>query len=482
MRKASRPNANHLGFEFRIPFAYKDGEGHALDPVARLSECPMSPIANVRRHRLLAAVALVILVAVAASRATEGAQHATGKCVSEPGTLLRRAQYRGPFQAVRPEEVVKGGETLLALPGDKGTVDVGDGAVRLTLWGDLPELSSARVLESVVVLNDNPGVDLDLTLERGRVTVANRKEKGPAEVRVRFKDQAWKLALEDKGTEVALELSGHWAGGTTFRRDPGPDDAPTAVLGLWVLKGQAALKIDGDQYTLRAPPGPAYFHWDSISGADPVIKHSDKLPAWASAGPKTDARAADVRGAVERQRAKLGRRPAETVFADELDSGDAADRLVSVYGMAATDELARLTDALEDPKHADVRSTAIQALRQWMGRGANYNVELYQYLMDKKHYTAAQAEIVLQLLHGLAEDARNQPETFETLIAYLKHSKLAIRSLAKGQLDAWASAGKDIPYDPAGPEAQREQAYLQWKKLVPSGHLPPHRKTATQKQ
>jgi hypothetical protein len=93
-------------------------------------------------------------------------------------------------------------------------------------------------------------------------------------------------------------------------------------------------------------------------------------------------------------------------------------------------------------------------------------------LTNRRQYTPSQAEIILQFLHGFSDRDRTQPETYETIIAYLQSSKLAIRQLAKRQLDQWVPEGKAIAYDPAGPESERQHAYEDWKKLVPPGRLP----------
>jgi hypothetical protein len=65
------------------------------------------------------------------------------------------------------------------------------------------------------------------------------------------------------------------------------------------------------------------------------------------------------------------------------------------------------------------------------------------------------------------------PETYETLIAYLRHDKQPVRELAKWHLDRLAPAGRSIPFDAAAPPEEREKAYKEWKKLIPDGKLPP---------
>ena len=64
------------------------------------------------------------------------------------------------------------------------------------------------------------------------------------------------------------------------------------------------------------------------------------------------------------------------------------------------------------------------------------------------------------------------PATYETLLAYLRHSKLPVRHLAVAQLREWVPAGRDIAYDPAGPEEERQKGYEAWKRLIPKGKIP----------
>jgi hypothetical protein len=141
--------------------------------------------------------------------------------------------------------------------------------------------------------------------------------------------------------------------------------------------------------------------------------------------------------------------------------------------MGAVDDLQGLTDALADPKSAVLRETAVEALRHWIGRNEEQDLKLYRFLVQRQEYPEAQAETVLQLLHN--PFALDRPETYETLIAYLRHSRLAVRELARWHLYRIVPAGRKIAYDAAAAEnmAERQKAYEAWKKLIPSGKLPP---------
>src|SRR5437899_1610385 len=85
-----------------------------------------------------------------------------------------------------------------------------------------------------------PRTDLEFVLIRGRVVVANHKNKGPARVRIVFLHNSCTLTLREPGTEVALELFGRWPPGYPVTLRPiSAEDTPTASLGILVIKGQA---------------------------------------------------------------------------------------------------------------------------------------------------------------------------------------------------------------------------------------------------
>ncbi len=398
---------------------------------------------------------------------------AVGKAASPAGTLLQRANGQPSWQVVRPQQPVFSTDQLLALPGDQARVEAKDGAVQLTLWGNLPEFSSFPILESAVVLHADPGVDLDFTLERGRVVVSRRANQAPARVRVRFDHQTWTLLLQEAGTEVALERYGRWVAGSRFAVKPGPDDVPSAAVVVFVLKGQVDLQTEAAQYRMTAPPGPAYFHWNNVSGADRGTGRREKIPVWAEKGPRQTPEAQAMHRAVAAQRRALADKPVEAALTDGLHQSDAARRQLAVFSLAAADDLPHLADALGREKNADVRDAAVPVLQHWIGRGPGQDTKLYQFLIQQRHYTRRQAETVLQLLHDFSADDRDRPETYETLIGYLRHAKPAVRELAKWYLYRWVPAGRRIAYDPTGSEAEQERAYKEWKEIIPNGKLPP---------
>ena len=351
-----------------------------------------------------------------------------GKNGAAAGMLLQREYSGTAWQPVKPQGTIFAGDRLMTLPGMRADIDTRDGGVRLTLWGNVPELSSFPVLESGVAVNAASDVDLDIRLFRGRVLLANHKDKGPVQVRVGFYSMTYDLTLAEPGTEVALELYGRWPPGYPVVLKPsGPQDVPTTSLGLHVLKGQANLKVGPEQYALQAPPGAAYFQWDNVRGQEGGPRRRDKVPAWAEPDALGTPGAKAVQAAVAQLSGRLGEKSVDAVLADALTQGDAVERELATYSLGAIDDLPRLADALADAKHADVRAAAVEALKNWVGRGAGQDRDVYEFFHQNRGYTEAQAETVVQLLHGFSQEDRNRPETYETLIAYLESGKLPIR-------------------------------------------------------
>jgi hypothetical protein len=145
--------------------------------------------------------------------------------------------------------------------------------------------------------------------------------------------------------------------------------------------------------------------------------------------------------------------------------------------MGAIDDLWGLTAALADPFRPDVRDQAVLVLRHWIGRCPGQDQKLYDFLVNVKKFSPGEAETILQLLHSLNDQQLARPEAFELLIEYLNHDLLPVRQLAQWHLyrlvPAAREKGKEIEYDAAAPQAERQKAYKKWKELIPEGQLPP---------
>jgi hypothetical protein len=442
--------------------------------------------------RSLTCVALPLLLALAAAVwADEPARKPdkdeprviVAKSQAPAGTLVRRTAPDKPWEVVAPEGDIFSRDLLLSMPLSQATIESKGGAVRLRFWGNLPQISPFPILESAVILHETAkGTDLDLSPQRGRVVLTNIREKGTAQVRVRLPERHWDLTLSEPGSEVALEMFGRWPRGVQFQADEA-SETPTITTELVVLKGSVELKTDDRQFYLGPPPGLAYFHWDSVVGNSTGPRRLAELPEWTSKKVLETPEARAALAVIEEVAKQMQRKAPEEVMAglsraaeDEKDPLKAGSmRRGTVYGSAALDNLGPVVSGLSD-KHADVRSAAVLALRAWIGRGPGQDRKLYDFLQEKEKFSKTHATIALQLLHSRSDADLEKPETYEVLIAYLRHDRPAIRELAAWHLQRLVPAGKDIAYDPTGSREELDRAYKAWKKLVPDGQLPPREK------
>lgn len=408
-----------------------------------------------------------------------------GKCVSDPGTLLTRAGAGLPWKSA---SAVFTRDPLLALAGLKAVVEPAPNTVQLTLWGNLPQQSPYPVLESAAVLHDSKTYDLDVTLLGGRAVFSNAKKAGAVRVWLRMPGEGWEIALNEAGTEVAVEVFSRWPRGVPFTKDPLSPERPTSVVGVLVLKGQADLKVAGQQHHLSAPPGPAYFHWDSIAGADAGPQRREKAPLWANPGqgeapPElkiVDAVTAEYREGLRDKAPDAVLLGMLAAAAKEADKERAVvTEEFAILGLAAMGELAELAKALASSPSPQARTTAITALRHWIGSAPGRDLQLYRMLIDASGYSERQAETVLQMLHSAFDP--NLPETYETLIDYLQHDKQSIRELARWHLCRLVPEGIKIRYDAAASAEERVRAAKAWKELIPTGELPKKTKDGEKK-
>jgi hypothetical protein len=402
-----------------------------------------------------------------------------GKCLSPAGRLLVNERPGQAWQSAGDKDEVFSRDLLQALPGVQAVLESSTGVV-LTLWGNLPELASYSGLQSAVVLHDSRSFDVDFTLRHGRVLVSNHKEKGPARVWVRIEGAAFEMTLDEPGAAICLALHSFWPRGVPFNLAPKADDVPARILNFLAVSGAVHVKTSGTQHALSAPPGAAYFHWDSGNGPEPGVRRRDAIPDWAN--PEAAAsRGKAQHAAIAAYEALAKDKEPRTALYDLMAAAESerdADRAkalaeFAVLGLAAINDIDRVMQALNHPKQAEARKTAAVALRHWIGDAPGRDQRLYQYLPEHLGYSKAQAATVLHLLHN--DFPPEEPETYEALIANLRHEKLAVRELAWRQLSRLVATNVAAPYDPAGSDAERAAAYKAWKELVPSGKLPPSR-------
>jgi hypothetical protein len=396
---------------------------------------------------------------------------------ANPSILVSRTDDSEPWHRLIRNGPVYTVDRLVSLPGYRSEIRLPNG-VRLVLWGDLPDSSSpVIILESRVILHSSPDFDLDMTLERGRVAISNLRPEGPARIRLRFKDQAWDLKLLDNGSELAAELVGFPDVG--FDKNAAREHGPIAGLGLYALEGQANVKAGYTTHLLREPRGPALLIWNNLAGVagSPRTLNPSDMPPWAKRVPVVSKEVQAFRLAQDQLANRLSAQtPVDVVLQEMLQDQDVHGRILAVYAAGAVDDLPDLLDALANDRISQERKAAEAALRQWLGHSADSDAKLYRAVAAK--YRPAAANIIMELLHPYSERQKGQPETYEALIAFLKHDLLPIRELAYSHLMALVPQGRKIPYDPAGAPEQRSAGYDQWKKLIPTGKLPPPPSTA----
>jgi len=397
---------------------------------------------------------------------------ALGKVVSANGSVLERPAGKAKWQALKKNASVYTGDTIVGMPG--AMIDSQDGSVRLSLLADLDELSPFPGLESAIILSaPEKKFDFNFTLDRGRVDLTNLKKEGEVRVRARFHDEDWDLTLKEPGTRVVLELYGRWPRGVYWSKDDKKPESPTLALVLVAVKGTVELRHDNRQHAMHAPPGPAIFHWDSVNGESGGPERLEKLPAWTDPDAAPTAIGKRRRAVVRFLEHRLFNHTVEGTITECMGSSDQHYRKAGIILMGATDDLPGLIGALSDAEHHDVRDNAIMTLRHWIGRGPGQDKKLYDALQKDKKYSPVQADQILHLLHSFGLKELGRPETYEALIEYLRHDKLAIRELAEYHLYRLVPEGKKIPYNPTGTKAELDAAYKEWKKLVPDGMLPP---------
>jgi hypothetical protein len=419
--------------------------------------------------RLLGVMLGLTLAASVVSEAQAGS-NGVARSQSETGSLLRREAPGKPWQLVAKGETLPAGQLILGSSG--ASLDSTNGAVRLSFLGDMDATSPYPIIETAVQLGTEKDVDLDFTLDRGRVDVVNQKKSGAARVRARIRGACGDLILKEPGTRVALEVYGRWPRGTRFHPDAKPEEGPPLAFIILCVKGEVELDCPVRQLTLKAPPGPAMLEGDGLNSLDPSPVRLDKLPDWAIAS-GTSERAKKVKETLTRFR-KMAQEKSVGEAAEELVKSDnPVDHNTGVFILAATDDLDRLRDAVFNAKHADVWENGVIALRHWIGRGPGQDQKLYHRMVEGGKFSPAQATIVLNLLHSFGEDDLARPETYEALIDYLESDKLPIRGLAAWHLVRLVPKGKEIGYNPLASKEDREKAVRAWRKLIPQGQMPP---------
>ncbi|HEY7155564.1 MAG TPA: FHA domain-containing protein [Gemmataceae bacterium] len=402
--------------------------------------------------------------------------------------LLQRQGEAYPWAILRPEGRVSTACTLVSLPGYRSLIAL-DGGAHLTLWGNLPEFSAAPpVLESVVMLHSpTSGVDLDFTLDRGRVLIANRKASpAPIHVRLRFLRETWELELPDAKSEAVVELWNLPRGAPSGSTAP----PPLACLGLFT-KGRVLVKTPRPSFDLSDQ---SRLSWVSQQPTELYRAALPELPAWWAKPPERTApqvqkalrslldwhdrlAGSNADSAPKKTLANGAASVVTTIKTQVEEVKDADNQDVGVFFLAALDETEPLLGFLKDRQNANVRGVTLFALQAWLSRGSQHAGELIR-ILERRGDSKDKAERIVRLLHFYPPEALGQKKTYEDLIDCLDDDNLLVRDLAFWQLDQLGVGGRlpeearKIAYDPTWEEEKRRPAVEQWKKLLGEGKVP----------
>ena len=344
------------------------------------------------------------------SRADDPPREVAAKARSLAATFAARQTGTG-FKVLPENADLYSSDLLVTLPG--ASLESKNGAVAVKSLADYDGKSPLPALETAFTLNEAKEVDLDLTLDRGRVDLTSLK--ATATVRVRFWDQSWKISLDGKGTRVALELCGRWPAGSRFKvADKGADKPPEPVASLvmLVLNGSANVDVGGITLGLKAPPGPAFVEWDSVSGTRPQPQKLDKLPDWADPETSLSPEARKMAEAIEKFR-KARAENAGTALNAFLESADPIEQRIALVTLGATDDLEPLGKSLRSARNPEQWDFSITIVRHWLGRCPGHDQKLYAVLTSPAQgYSSTTARTIMQLLFGFEPEDLKQPETF----------------------------------------------------------------------
>jgi hypothetical protein len=380
---------------------------------------------------------------------------------SPAGILLARSAESGTWQRVGQQKPVSSADYLVSLPGYRSEIQLDHGVI-LQLWGNLPEFSrQPPSLESAVIVHADPALDLDFTLDHGRAVVVNRKPRGAAKVRLRFRNEVCDLTLPGRDTEMAVELFT-----SCPPYSPEPRKEPPTHVRMYALRGQAQVVTRVGQHSMS---GFSLFEWDNAAG---FAAHPTEIPRpdWWTARPLIQTSAArDMDLALDGLSRRLTATDrVEISFAEAVKDSDSTKRVLAVRFLGAMDEPAKLLDCLADEQHYEIRFTAIDELRHLLALNSQ-NDEKLATLLKQKNYSDVQAQIALQLLHDFSREEWSDPATRATVVSYLTNEKLAIRQLAHTRLMALIPDGQRIRYDAAASGDQRSRGAREWQKITGAG-------------
>ena len=176
------------------------------------------------------------------------------------------------WERVRKEVVST--RTFMSLSGSKNVIILQTG-VELTLWGNMPEVTlDPDLRESRLTLYaPTEPLDADLTLERGRLILRNKRQDRNVNVRVRFNDPTldaeshFDITLEGDDAAVILERYSELDINEPFYKNPKDKfrKGPTAHMQIYAYAKSAKIRFGNRTFTIDALQQPI-LRWQSRRG------------------------------------------------------------------------------------------------------------------------------------------------------------------------------------------------------------------------
>lgn len=377
------------------------------------------------------------------------------------GELLVRAARAENWTAINAGQTLQPGHTLLAVPGTSVTLKTS--RLEIILVGGLPGLPGAPTLETSAVLATDEQADLSLNQVRGRLALVNTT-KQPVPIKLQVQKQTFHIKLSGAsgtGDRLLVECSQGWPAGVKL---PLTADSlqPVVHLRLICWTGEAEVTRGAESHGLRKG---TYLSWRHPPGVMELETYPDQP------GDLLHPKLRPAQLAIAQAAQTLTREGCKNLK-QVLTTGKTPARSAALLAAAATDQLDVMVAGLTDTSGAEVRSTAVTALRHWVGLAAEHPKRLRDFLLVRG-YKPVPASTFLELLHTYSAEQLTRPELFEVLIDNLMNPLPELRTLAAAQLYHHVPAGRRIDYDPTASEVQRRPAQAAWRKLIPEGQLPP---------
>jgi hypothetical protein len=396
--------------------------------------------------------------------------------LANPDAVLVTRTGDGPWTRIAPEARVATTGALLTLPGYHSELKLDSGAT-LTFWGNLPDLLPGRLLECQVTLHAPPaGIDLDLTVDRGRIYLTGAKK--PFSVRLRFANEIWDLTLADESTEIVFEVASTYDG-QPFQRD-GKGESPIVQAQLGVIAGKVTAQVDARKFELVAPPGLAGLLWENKKSGLVALEYMSLPAAWAKQpvrAPSRD-RQIEIETALRNLQSRISspNKPVELAVGELAEAGSRMGRELALLSSSALGSWVPVLDALENVQDQDLRQSAIVALQSLIARKPEFDALVGEQLQGKLGYSDRQTDDAMLLLHGYSEAAKKDPATYDALFVLLRNERVGLRELAASrlvQLDP--ELANRARFNAGDEEPQRERVIGEWRKRIPEGKLPPGR-------